>query len=149
MIYPRNTFPLRQFLCDCAIVRLCVVSCSALVFAIGCGGVQEIPPAPEVEQLYQLQSAYNVACNELGRAPKDWEDLRPRMGGQADPPLSPNDRLPYVILYGVHLGKGEGDPLLAYEQQGKNGQRRVLTSMGIDAVDEARFRELINPKSQP
>jgi len=116
----------------------------ALSAAAGCGSkVQQIAPTKEVELLYKVQSGYEMAYSQLGHPPKDFAELQPHLNGVATEQelVSPNDKLPYVILYGVDTRQQTaGIPVVAYEQQGADGTRRVLTAMGIESMDEATFR---------
>jgi hypothetical protein len=113
----------------------------------GCGSsVQQIPPTKEVELLYKVQSGYEIAYSKLGHPPKDFAELQPHLNGIATEQelVSPNDKLPYVILYGVDTRQqSAGIPVVAYEQQGIEGTRRVLTAMGIESMDEATFRSRV------
>jgi len=126
-------------------LAVAVIGCSTF---LGCGsGVREISATPEIELLYKIQSAYELAYNKLGRPPQDFTELQPYLGDkhnlQADL-VSPNDGLPYVIRYGVDSRNFEkGTPIVAYEQQGSRGTRRVLTAMTIESMDEATFQKQI------
>jgi hypothetical protein len=59
--------------------------------------------------------------------------------------LSERDRKPYVIVYGrpkARAGSG-GMSIIAYEQDGKDGKRLVVNSLGmVQEVDQTRFQEL-------
>ncbi|WP_425616962.1 hypothetical protein NA78x_000627 [Anatilimnocola sp. NA78] len=126
-----------------ALVVLSLVGCSS--------GVQEIAATPEVELLYKVQSGYELAYNKLGRPPKDFTELQPFLGDNiaAVDLVSPNDGLPYVIRYGTDTRNfAKGTPVVAYEQQGKRGVRRVLTAMTIETMDEATFQKQV-PLSSP
>jgi hypothetical protein len=119
-----------------------------------CSSVQEIKSTPEVDRLLNLQSAYDLAYNATNRPLKDFEELRPHLRDVQDPNkdlVSPNDGLPYVIVYGVERRNfNNGVPIFAYEQQGKAGIRRVVTAMGIESMDEATFRSRVpNAPAQP
>src|SRR6187402_2301451 len=111
-----------------------IALCLLIVSACGCNRVQEIKPTAEVDRLLNLQSGYDLAYNAVGRPLKDFEELKPYLNGIQDPQaelISPNDGLPYVILYNVERRNFEkGVPVFAYEQQGKGGVRRVVTAMG-------------------
>jgi hypothetical protein len=121
--------------------------CFALWCVCGCNRVQEIKPTAEVDKLLNLQSGYDLAYNAVGRPLKDLEELKPYLNGIQDPQtelVSPNDGLPYVILYNVERRNFEkGVPVFAYEQQGKGGVRRVVTAMGIESMDETTFRSRV------
>ena len=58
---------------------------------------------------------------------------------------SDRDGKPYVIIYGQpHGPPGPGGaPVIAYEQEGKEGKRWVASALGaVEEIDEARFRQL-------
>jgi hypothetical protein len=59
---------------------------------------------------------------------------------------SERDGKPYVILYGQPQGPPgpAGSPVIAHEQEGKDGKRWVASAMGaVEEVSDARFRELV------
>jgi len=59
--------------------------------------------------------------------------------------ISNRDDKPYVIIYGKPHGPPGpgGSPVIAYEQEGKEGTRWVASALGaVEEVDEARFRQL-------
>jgi hypothetical protein len=63
--------------------------------------------------------------------------------------ISNRDGKPYVILYGQTQGPPGpgGSPLIAYEQDGKDGKRWVASALGaVEEVDEAHFREMVPAK---
>ena len=65
--------------------------------------------------------------------------------------ISNRDEKPYVIIYGPPKGPPGpgGAPVIAYEQEGKDGKRWVTSDLGaIEEVDDARFRQLV-PTAKP
>jgi hypothetical protein len=65
--------------------------------------------------------------------------------------ISNRDDKPYIIIYGEPKGPPGpgGAPVIAYEQEGKDGKRWVASSLGaVEEVDEARFRQLV-PTAKP
>lgn len=127
-----------QFLPTLLVTLGAFVGCS-------CNQVQEIETTAEVELLHKVQSAYELAYNQTGRPLKDFSELQPFLADIQDPNtqlVSPNDGLPYVIVYGVDRRDfSRGVPVYAYEQQGKDGIRRVLTAMSIESMDETTFKQ--------
>ncbi len=60
--------------------------------------------------------------------------------------ISPRDQKPYVVVYGKAKGPAGpgGAPVIAYEQEGKDGRRFVASTMGaIEEVDDATFRQMV------
>jgi hypothetical protein len=124
---------------------LAVLFVASPLIGCSCSQVQEIKPTAEVDLLQKLQSAYDLAYNQVGRPLKDFSELKPFLDGIDDPEkqlVSPNDGLPYVIVYGVDRQDfSKGVPVYAYEQKGRNGVRRVITAMSIESMDEATFQK--------
>jgi hypothetical protein len=64
--------------------------------------------------------------------------------------VSPRDRQPYVVRYGLKVGVPDakkGAPIIAYEKEGVGDKRMVARSTTqVDELDEAQFKELVgNP----
>ena len=126
------------------ISALCVLVCLSLA---GCS--RTTLPAVKLQETGNLTTiglAYNRATDKLGRPPKDLEELKPHLKDLGDPDAilrSPHDGLPYVILFGRDIRKVNEmpPPIIAYEQQGANGMRYVLTTMGIRPMTDAQFQE--------
>jgi hypothetical protein len=96
----------------------------------GCSGGSGGAPSKDTENLTSIRKAYLAATNRLGRPPKNLDELKPSLNaeGNADELLvSPNDGLPYVIVFGADPRKH----VIAYEQKGVDGVRLV--------VDQTRF----------
>src|SRR5262245_45050551 len=115
--------------------------------AIGCSS-RATPSAAavsETENLSKIERAYDKAIQKLGRPPADTEQLKPFLKEFGDPDKilrSPRDGQPYVILYGVHIRKVKLEmppPIWAYEKNGVNGKRYVLTVMGAVPMTDEEF----------
>jgi hypothetical protein len=84
-----------------------------------------------------------------GRLPRNNEELKAHIrsqGGQSVDELfiSERDNQPYVILYGKDAANPALGGLIAYEQLGVDGSRYIAYRSGsVEAIDEARFRELV------
>ena len=132
---------------------LLLVLGSSSLAGCSCNQVQEFKPTAEVDRLLNLQSAYDLAYNATGKPLKDFTELQPHLRDVQDPAkdlVSPNDGLPYVIVYGVERRNFQnGVPVFAYEQQGKRGIRRVVTAMGIESMDDATFRARVPNATSP
>jgi hypothetical protein len=82
-------------------------------------------PSKDTENLTSIRKAYLAATQRLGRPPKNLDELKPSLAaeGNADQLLvSPNDGLPYVIVFGADPRKH----VMAYEQKGANGVRMAV-----------------------
>jgi hypothetical protein len=105
----------------------------------------------EQQNLSRIATAYLDAEARLGRPPKDVEELKPflkDLGNPDDMLSSPNDGLPYAIVWGTNVkeSRSGGFPILAYEQKGKDGQRLVVDSRMMPwAVSEEGFARLRLP----
>jgi hypothetical protein len=103
----------------------------------------------EFQNLIFIAQAYiDAADGKLGRPPNNVDELKPFLEGMGDPNeilVSPNDGLPYVIVWGVKPGRSP----IAYEQQGKDGQRIVVGSNLMPwRVTEEGFSRLRFPPGQ-
>src|SRR5688500_13526744 len=71
---------------------------------LGCSSaVDEVPLSGAEKSLTYIALAYGDAHSELGRGPKDADELRPFLKVFGDPDallISPNDGQPYVIVWG-------------------------------------------------
>ncbi len=133
-----------------ALLLVCVVGCGtrrasqqreesnlkplALLYGQYTGQHQGRPPANEAEFKQFIESLPKEQLASFGV--DDPESLF----------ISDRDNKPYVIIYGQATNPaGPGDaPVIAYEQEGKNGKRFVATAIGsVEEVDEERFRQLV------
>jgi hypothetical protein len=118
-----------------------------LVVVAGCGTAPQ--PVQESEPLAQLLSAYLQATDSLRRPPKDESELRPFLpADKADAMfISPRDGQPYVLRWGVNYKDPKLDPvnppLIAYEQQGKDGIRHAVSVVGLAMLTEEQFVQLV------
>lgn len=119
-----------------------VVGC--LCFAIGCGS--GTPPQTEAEPLSYVLTAYLEATHTLTRPPQDETELRKFLAEGEQKLISPRDGLPYVIRWGVSVHDPNLDPanppIIAYEQQGKNGVRQAINVMGMTELTDEQFANL-------
>lgn len=106
---------------------------------VGCrGATNEVPTEdPSVQRLQRIGAAYTQAGIQLGRPPRDANDLTAALQSGPDQPdaadtlRSPHDGEPYVIVWNVDfkqlaMTRGNVDVVLAYEAKGKDGRRHVL-----------------------
>jgi hypothetical protein len=128
--------------------------CWALIRLAGpllVAGCSSRPAGPVVQpdaakNLGHIGLAYDRATVALGHPPASPADLKPflkPLGNPEDILRSPRDGLPYVIRWGVNFRKlpisSMPPPVIAYETEGANGSRYVLTVMGIVPMSEGEF----------
>jgi hypothetical protein len=82
--------------------------------------------------LRKIVQGYDLAEDRLHRGPRDEEELK-RFLVQTDMTIdpeqvlrSPRDGQPYVVIYGARLDP-YGRDIIAYEQEGADGNRYVIT----------------------
>src|SRR5262249_34424127 len=109
---------------------------SLLVVWLGLTGCSSKPVKredPGAVNLRKISQAYDVADLTIGHPPRSEDELKrcfKEIGetGDSDQILrSPRDGEPYVILYGPPLNSDARDIILAYEKNGAEGKRYVLT----------------------
>jgi hypothetical protein len=91
----------------------------------GCSKSGEGGPFKDTENLAAIRKAYLAATKRLGHHPRNLEELKPSLASEGNPDellVSPNDNLPYVIVFGADPRKH----VIAYEQKGVNGQRMAV-----------------------
>jgi hypothetical protein len=91
---------------------------------VGCSKGPTIAPPPPKEGRYPLLigQAFSQAENKLKRPPKNVEEIMPylkELNAPDDVLISPVDGQPYVIVF----PEESGDWVIAYEKEGKDGQR--------------------------
>jgi hypothetical protein len=108
----------------------------------GCGGGQS-GPIKETDNITAIRKAYVAATTRLGHPPKNIEELKPSLEGNADEVLiSPNDGLPYVILFGADPKKH----VIAFEAKGHDGVRMVVDQGSLPRrVSQDQFEMLSFP----
>jgi hypothetical protein len=112
---------------------LTLIAAMSWLFLSGCSS----KPPPKREDtsainLRKIVQGYDLAEDRLHRGPRDEEELR-RYLVQTDNTIdpeqvlrSPRDGQPYVVIYGARLDP-YGREILAYEQEGADGNRYVIT----------------------
>jgi hypothetical protein len=105
-----------------------------------------VDPPKGVQNLSRIATAYIDAEGRLGRPPKDVEELKPLLKDLGNPDemlSSPNDGLPYTILWNVSVKNSRRNPVLAYEQKGKDGKRLVVDGRMMPwSVSDDQFERL-------
>jgi hypothetical protein len=147
------------------LTAFCVVGLACMA-ATGCGSRKKSLPR-EQSGLKKLAVIYGRYLSQhRGQPPADEAELKKKKYVQSLSPadlkalgvddpnrifISNRDDKPYIILYGQPKGPPGpgGSPVIAYEQEGKAGNRWVASSLGaVEELDEARFRQLV-PTAKP
>jgi hypothetical protein len=118
---------------------------------LGCGPASETPALPNTSHIQLLAGLYNKAARDLGRYPKNEQELKQTIG-KMDVNL---EAMELSSIDEVYLSERDGQPLvivlpptptgvIAHEQTGVDGKRLVAFSLGnVQEVDESQFRELV------
>jgi hypothetical protein len=124
------------------------IGLALIVYVGGCSKANvEVPTgsAAETENLTAIRKAYMAATTRLGRPPKDLDELKPSLASEANADkllVSPNDGLPYVIVYGADPRKN----VIAFEQKGVDGVRVVVDQTQLPKkVNSEQFNMLTFP----
>ena len=108
----------------------------------------EIPKA-SVDHLQTIYQSYNKAAETLKRGPKDLDEFKKFLppGTNADEILiSPHDGKPYKLVWGVNPRtppRGPFPPVMAYEQEGKDGEFDAITTMGVVRCKQDELKKFI------
>jgi hypothetical protein len=102
-------------------------------------------PAKDTENLTSIRKAYVAATKRLGHPPYNLQELKPSLADEGDADqllISPNDGLPYVIVFGADYRKH----VIAYEQKGADGLRMVVDQTQLPRrLTHAEFESLSFP----
>jgi hypothetical protein len=122
----------------------CFLACC---WGAGCGPGKpvEVSSPASYQNLKSISLAYFDATAKLGRPPGNLNDLMPFLKKQGDPAVllrSPDDGKDYTILWGVDVRAAKPPyPVLAYEQEGKDGKRFVLEGRNVARVTNDEFKK--------
>jgi hypothetical protein len=105
------------------------------------------------EKLNKIRMAYSKFQATRNRAPQGPDDIRPLLAesGNADDLLrSARDGQPFVVCWGVDLTQpptwAKSTAILAYEKQGVEGKRYVLTfARSVELMSDKEFSEASFP----
>ena len=137
--------------------------CASMLLSLGCGGTEYGEIHPENSNLKPLMIVYGrFIPQHRGRPPKSIEELKKFANKSVDQEfltswdlaaaddmfISKRDNKPFVIAFkGEESGRPPGpadEPVIAYEQEGADGNRFVASSIGaVEQVDEETFREWV------
>ena len=119
----------------------------------GCGGPGAGAKQGQLSHVRLLTMMYTKVSSQLGRHPKDEQEFKDvirksdvdleamKVSSIDELFVSERDGQPLGVVYGP---APPGSDVVVYEQQGVDGKRMVGHKIGmIEAVDDARFRELV------
>lgn len=118
---------------------------AALIIGVGWFTVGRPPAVDEpsgdssAERLHKIGLAINEATARLGRPPANFAELRPYLKEHGNPDqilVSPTDRQPFVLLWGVDVRSAGYGTVLGYERHGSGGRRFVLTASSVLQLTE-------------
>jgi hypothetical protein len=100
------------------------------------------------EQLMHVGAAYSRYIEKYEKPPRNVDHLRPFLKEFGDPDLllrSPHDRERFVICWGIDLSSplpwAKSTPVLAYEKNGVDGKRYVLTTVrSVSLMNDEDFK---------
>ena len=124
---------------------LAIAGLFASLLTFGCGSKGPAIAKDDIDRLNKIFSAYKEASDKLGHPPKNMDEFRGFIEKQGDPKVilrSPHDGEPYAIVWNCNLRQSIESlppPLVAYEQKGADGQRHILTTMGLMTIGEEEF----------
>jgi hypothetical protein len=130
---------------------LLLIGFGIVLVVSGCSRDAKITDLPDGEKnLRIIFRAYTNAAQKLGHSPKNVEELKPFLQEYGNPDdflTSPNDGKPYVIVPNLDLHKPKGNPVVAFERDGKNGQRLyiALSSISVQTATDEEFAKLTIP----
>ena len=131
-----------------------LIGVGIILVLAGCGDRVKVTELPQGEKnLRIIFKAYTQGAQRLGRSPKNAEELKPFLQEYGNPDellISPNDGKPYVIVPGLNLKRQQASPVLAYEQEGKDGRRQYigLGSSAVQTATDEEFARLLKPPRQ-
>ena len=123
--------------------------------AFGCGG-----PAEEISEqrgkssdnFRVIETAYRTSLDKTRRVPKNREELAKHLPPGTDAErlfASPRDHKPFVIVWGTDLRTLMTSPrpvIYGYEADGADGNRFVLTTMGVMELTDEDFAAATFPE---
>lgn len=123
-----------------------------LASSLGCqSDVDKPPPPKDSNNLRGIIRCYVTATGNLGRPPKNMDELKSVLAGLLDDPSpyfrSTRDGEEYVVVWGLQLDSVPADAIVAYERTGVDGKRMVITRDGVaKEVSKEEFGSLKFPK---
>ena len=123
-------------------IRLLVL----LVLLAGCEKSAEVvkQEGNSVDNLMEIQAAYQKFIQTKRKPPASQEDIMQFIAAdrQATVFTSPRDGKPYKIYWGASLSEQivANPTIIAHEQDGDDGLRYVMSTMGVMAISDREFK---------
>lgn len=119
---------------------------AGLAILVGCSASPKMDEGQAAAggQLMELYACYMQYTNQNRRGPGSIEELQPLLNSagvdSSNVLLSPRDGSELVVLWGVTPDVTSGEPVvIGYEANAHEGQRMVMTSMGVWAMSDDDF----------
>jgi hypothetical protein len=137
--------------------KLCLlrlIAAMPVAAMFGCGPTEtHSGPTDDIGNLRGIARVYTMANRDLGRPPRNVDELKNILAPAMDNPesvfRSQRDGQEFVIVWGLDMvGRDLNSPtVLAYERTGVDGKRLVVNCAGnVTEVSEADFSKLRFPK---
>lgn len=127
----------------------------AIFSASGCGAPTVSKADTTYDKLSWIGDAYMKATDDLRRAPANFDELSPYLkkhGEPAEVRRSDNDNEEFVILWNVNYHTYENErkifPVIAYEKNGRSGQRYVLQMRMVSQLTDEQLKQATFPPGQ-
>ena len=133
-------------------IAIAFLAVCLIVSAQGCQPDADEPPPPkDSNNLRGITRYYVTAARNLGRPPKNMDELKAVLAGVVDDPSpyfrSTRDDEEYVVVWGLQLESVPADTVIAYERTGVDGKRMVINRDGVaKEVTKEEFASLKFPK---
>lgn len=104
-----------------------------------------------VDNLMEIQSAYWQFAEEKRKPPANKEDIMPLIPADRQATIfnSPRDGKPYKIYWGASVEETnfENPTIIVHEQDGADGKRYVLSTVGVMVIEDDEFSTASFPAS--
>ena len=132
--------------------RLCA-AVGMLIAVVGCDRTPStvVQTPPDTSALRGIIRFYVTAAGELGRPPKNMDELKSVLAPLTNEPdkylRSTRDGEEFVVVWGLDLYQQSPDTIVAYERKGVDGKRLVLdVNAMVREVTPEQFARLKFPK---
>jgi hypothetical protein len=122
-----------------------------ITVAAGCDGGTRVIPPTDASYLRGIVRTYVTAAQNLGRPPKDIEEIK-AIYAPVDPDpskyvRSPRDGEEFVVVWGLDLNSASAETVVAYEREGVDGKRMVVTADStVKEVTDDELKQMKFPK---
>lgn len=133
------------------IMRLMLVVSGVPLLVAGCSSSNSTAPPPDVTLLRGIIRTYATAARDLGRPPKNIDELKAVLAPVSKDPSeylrSSRDGEEFAVVWDLNLSTAPQDTVLAYERKGVDGKRMVVLLNGeTREVSAGEFTSLKFPK---